>query len=64
MERAATQLGASTASGSIVVGGLVLAAVTSLPNAVAAAYLAGRGRGAAVLSTSLNSNAFNVIAGC
>ena len=41
----------------------MLAAVTSLPNAVAAVYLAGRGRGAATLSTALNSNALNVIAG-
>ena len=45
------------------VGGLVLAAVTSLPNAVAAVYLASRGRGAAVLSTALNSNALNVVVG-
>ncbi len=45
------------------VGGLILAAVTSLPNAVAAVYLATRGRGAAVLSTALNSNALNVVAG-
>jgi len=37
--------------------------VTSLPNAVAAVYLAARGRGAAVLSTALNSNALNVAAG-
>ena len=47
----------------IIVGALVLAGVTSLPNAVAAVYLARRERGAAVLSTSLNSNAFNVLAG-
>ena len=47
----------------IVVGALVLAGVTSLPNAVAAVYLAMRDRGAAVLSTSLNSNALNVFAG-
>ena len=33
----------------IVTGGLVLAVVTSLPNAVAAIYLALRGRGAAAL---------------
>ena len=44
-------------------GGLVLAVVTSLPNAVAAVYLARRGRGAAVLSIALNSNAINVVAG-
>ena len=47
----------------IVVGALVLAVVTSLPNAVAAVYLAMRGRGAAVLSTALNSNALNILAG-
>src|SRR6266702_4303021 len=47
----------------IVTGGLVLAVVTSLPNAVAAVYLARRGRGAAVLSIALNSNAINVVAG-
>ena len=41
----------------------MLAAVTSLPNAVAAVYLASRGRGAAMLSTTLNSNALNVAAG-
>jgi len=37
--------------------------VTSLPNAVAAVYLAARGRGAATLSTALNSNTLNVVAG-
>ena len=37
--------------------------MTSLPNAVSAVYLARRGRGAAVLSTALNSNAINVVAG-
>ena len=41
----------------IVVGGLVLAAVTSLPNAVSAVYLARRGRGAAAFSTALNRTA-------
>ncbi|HEY7946413.1 MAG TPA: hypothetical protein VID75_01990, partial [Acidimicrobiales bacterium] len=47
----------------IVVGGLVLAAVTSLPNAVAGVYLAARGRGAAMLSTTLSSNTFNIVFG-
>jgi cation:H+ antiporter len=46
-----------------VVGALVLAAVTSLPNAVAAVFLARGGRGAAALSTALNSNTINVVAG-
>jgi cation:H+ antiporter len=63
MERAATALGARWAVPGVVVGALVLAAVTSLPNAVAAVYLARRGRGTAVLSTALNSNTVNVAFG-
>ena len=63
MERGATSLGAHFAVPEIIVGGLVLAAVTSLPNAVSAIYLARRGRGAATLSTALNSNSLNVTAG-
>jgi cation:H+ antiporter len=63
MERAAAALGNRLAVPEIVVGGLVLAAVTSLPNAVAAVYLAARGRGAATLSTALNSNTLNVVIG-
>jgi len=63
MERTASELGARHAVPGIIVGALVLAAVTSLPNAVAAVYLASRGRGAAVLSTALNSNMFNILAG-
>jgi cation:H+ antiporter len=63
MERTASELGTRHAVPSILIGALVLAAVTSLPNAVAGVYLAARGRGAAALSTSLNSNAINVLAG-
>ena len=63
MELAATALGSRYAVPDIVTGALVLAVVTSLPNAVSAVYLAMRGRGAAVLSTALNSNAINVVAG-
>lgn len=63
MERTASELGTRHAVPEIVTGAVVLAAVTSLPNAVAAIYLAARGRGAAVLSTALNSNAINVLAG-
>jgi len=63
MEVTATALGRRYAVADIITGGLVLAVVTSLPNAVTAVYLARRGRGAAVLSTALNSNAINVIAG-
>jgi len=63
MEVAATTLGRRYAVADIITGGLVLAVVTSLPNAVSAVYLARRSRGAAVLSTALNSNAINVVAG-
>ena len=37
--------------------------VTSLLNATSAVYLARQGSGAAALSTALNSNAINVVAG-
>jgi cation:H+ antiporter len=63
MERGASSVGAHFGVPEIIVGGLVLAAVTSLPNAVSAIYLARRGRGAATLSTALNSNSLNVMAG-
>ena len=63
MEVAATAAGRRYGVADVVTGGLVLAVVTSLPNAVSAVYLARRGRGAAVLSTALNSNAINVVAG-
>ena len=63
MERSASTLGRRFSVPDIVVGTLVLAGVTSLPNAVAAVYLARRGRGAATWSTALNSNALNVAAG-
>lgn len=63
MEQSATKLGARHGIPEIVVGGLILAGVTSLPNAVAAVYLAQRGRGAATLSTAMNSNALNVAVG-
>ncbi len=63
MERAASVLGRRLAVPDIVLGGIVLAAVTSVPNAVAAVYLARRRRGTAVLSTALNSNTVNALAG-
>ena len=63
MEQSASTLGSRLGVPAIVIGGIVLAGVTSLPNAVAGVYLALRGRGSAVLSTSLNSNAINVLAG-
>jgi len=63
MEFAASRLGTGHGIPEIVTGGIVLAAVTSLPNAVAAVYFAARGQGTAVLSTALNSNAINIAAG-
>ena len=63
MESSGSTLGARHAVPEIVVGGLILAGVTSLPNAVAGIYLAARGRGAATLSTAMNSNALNVTVG-
>jgi len=63
MEQTGLTLGTRYGIPEIVIGGLLLAAVTSLPNAVSAVYLARRGRGAATLSTALNSNALNVVAG-
>lgn len=63
MEHSAAALGRDWTVAPIIVGGLVLAAVTSLPNAVAGIYLAARGRGAATLSTALNSNLLNAIGG-
>ena len=46
-----------------VLGVLVLAALTSVPNVIAAVRLAREGRGAAVVSESLNSNTLNILAG-
>jgi cation:H+ antiporter len=63
MEHAASKFGSRHAVPQIVTGALVLAGITSLPNAVAAIYLALRSRGAAALSTSLNSNALNIVIG-
>ncbi len=63
MEEAASKFGTRHGISAVVVGGLILAGVTSVPNAVAAVYLALRGRGAATLSTAMNSNALNVLAG-
>jgi cation:H+ antiporter len=63
MEQTGSRFGARHGWAPIVIGGLLLAGVTSLPNAVAAIYLAVRGRGAATLSTALNSNALNVAIG-
>jgi cation:H+ antiporter len=63
MERSASSLGRHYSVSDLAIGALVLAGVTSLPNAVMAMCLAVRGRGTAILSTALNSNALNVALG-
>lgn len=63
MERSASAIGRHLDLSAAVIGGVVLAAVTSLPNAVAGVYLARRGRSAALLSEAFNSNALNILAG-
>jgi cation:H+ antiporter len=63
MEGSAQTLGRHFGLSDLVVGGVILAAVTSLPNAVGAIYLARRGRGAATLSEAMNSNMLNVLVG-
>ncbi len=45
------------------VGGVVLASLTSIPNAYTAVHLAHRGRGAAVVSATVNSNTLNLVVG-
>jgi cation:H+ antiporter len=60
MEQAGSAIGGHLGWPQIVTGGVLLASATSLPNAVAGVYLARRGKGAAVLSTTLNSNSINV----
>jgi len=63
MEGTASTLGTRWAVPGVITGAIVLAAVTSLPNAVAAVFLARRGRAAATLSEAFNSNTLNVLAG-
>ena len=63
MELTASTFGVRHHVPEIVIGALILAGVTSLPNVVSALYLASRGRGAATLSIALNSNALNVTVG-
>ena len=63
LEGAVTDLGDRRGWSSALTGAVVLAAITSLPNAVAAVYLARRGRGAATLSEAMNSNNINALVG-
>lgn len=63
VERTGTSLGEAWGLSDLVVGAVLLAVVTSVPNAVAAVHLARKGRGAATLSTTTNSNNINVVVG-
>ena len=63
LERTGSDLGTAWEISDLVVGAVLLAIVTSIPNAVAAVHRARRGRGAATLSTTTNSNNINVVVG-
>jgi len=63
LEGVATDLADRWGISDVLLGGIVLAFVTSLPNVVAAIHLARRGRGAATLSEAMNSGRINTLAG-
>jgi cation:H+ antiporter len=63
MVAAAQSLGDRWNVSDLVLGALVLAALTSIPNLIAAVRLARHGRGAACVSEALNSNNANILAG-
>jgi cation:H+ antiporter len=63
MVHAAIIIGADWKISGPVIGTIILASLTGIPNLVTAIQLALRGRGSAVLSESLNSNTLNLIAG-
>jgi cation:H+ antiporter len=63
MVAAAQSLGDRFGVSDIVLGALVLAALTSIPNLIAAVRLARHDRGAACVSEALNSNNANILVG-
>ena len=63
MVAAAQSLGKHWEVSDIVLGAIVLAALTSIPNLIAAVRLAHHGRGAACVSEALNSNNANILVG-
>ncbi|MGH9073517.1 MAG: hypothetical protein ACRDZQ_05270 [Acidimicrobiales bacterium] len=63
MVHAAEILGHRWQVAPVLVGTLVLASLTSVPNAIAAGRLALRHRGSAVVSESFNSNTINLLVG-
>jgi cation:H+ antiporter len=63
MVEAAVRLGDRWSVPDYLVGVLVLAVLTSLPNAYTGIRLGSQGRGSALLSETLNSNTINLVAG-
>ena len=63
MVRAATDLGHRWDVSDVVIGTLVLAVLTSLPNVLTAVRLAVHGRGSATVSEAFNSNSLNIVFG-
>ena len=61
--RAASALGAAWGWSDLIVGALVIASLTGVPNLITALGLARQGRGAAVVSETYNSNSLNLIFG-
>lgn len=61
--RSAIVLGTAWSVSAPILGTIILASLTGIPNVVTAVQLARRGRGSAVLSESLNSNTLNLIVG-
>ncbi len=62
-ERNFSDLGHNLHLSEAIIGDLILAAITSLPNAVAAMYLARNVDGNALVSEAINSNTINIMAG-
>ena len=63
MVYAAQRLGDRWRISDVIIGTIVLAALTGIPNVLAAVRLALHGRGAACVSESLNSNNANIVVG-
>jgi cation:H+ antiporter len=63
MVEAALNLGQRWSIPDVIVGTIVLAVLTSIPNAYTAARLAFQRRGSAVVSETLNSNTVNLVFG-
>lgn len=63
MVHSAIQLGHAAGLSDVLVGSLVLATVTSLPNAYTGVRLGMKGRGSALVSETMNSNTINLVGG-